>query len=192
MPRSSTPADPTTLATAGRAMLPSAQKTASAPRSVPFRGSITRPAHSLCTLRSRGRPRTTQHSVPAGAYPLPGQDFHVLGSSRSRKFPSCLTCYMASPFSRLCLAQSPRERGTQFEHSAQAAGGPVWPSPGRGARRTSQGLPCLGRSQSRLTRDEPSSAGVTDQPSAATTGPRAVAGHRARRRGGRRHSEARL
>ncbi len=109
MPRSSTPADPTTLAMAGRAMLPSAQKTASAPRSVPFRGSITRPAHSLCTLRSRGRPRATQHSVPAGAYPLPGQDFHLQGSSR--KFPSCIACYMASPFSRLRLAQFPRERG---------------------------------------------------------------------------------
>ena len=83
MPRSSTPADPTTLATAGRAMLPSAQKTASAPRSVSFRGSITRPAHALCTLRSRGHPLPTQHSVPAGAYPLPGQDFHLLGSFRS-------------------------------------------------------------------------------------------------------------
>ena len=75
MPRSSTPADPTTLATAGRAMLPSAQKTASAPQSVSLRGSITRPAHALCTLRSRGRPRTTQHSVPAGAYPLPDRTF---------------------------------------------------------------------------------------------------------------------
>ena len=33
------------------------------------RGSITRPARSLCTLRSRGRPRTTQHSIPAGGQP---------------------------------------------------------------------------------------------------------------------------
>ena len=36
-----------------------------------FRGSITRPTGSLCTLRSRGRPRTTQHSVPAGGQPWP-------------------------------------------------------------------------------------------------------------------------
>ena len=36
-----------------------------------FRGSITRPARSLCTLRSRGHPRTTQHSVPAGGQPWP-------------------------------------------------------------------------------------------------------------------------
>ena len=38
-------------------------------RICPFRGSITRPARSLCTLRSRGRPRTTQHSIPAGGQP---------------------------------------------------------------------------------------------------------------------------
>ena len=47
-------------------ILPSVQKTTSAPRSLSFRGSITRPASPLCTLRSRGRPRTTQHSVPVG------------------------------------------------------------------------------------------------------------------------------
>ena len=33
------------------------------------RGSITRPARSLWTLRSRGHPRTTQHSIPAGGQP---------------------------------------------------------------------------------------------------------------------------
>ena len=38
-------------------------------RVCPFRGSITRPARSLCTLRSRGRPQTTQHSIPAGGQP---------------------------------------------------------------------------------------------------------------------------
>ena len=41
----------------------------------------------LCTLRSRGRPRTTQHSVPAGWPTLTGQVFHLLG--RNRRFPSC-------------------------------------------------------------------------------------------------------
>jgi hypothetical protein len=30
-----------------------------------FRGSISRPTDSLCTLRSTGYPNTTQHSVPA-------------------------------------------------------------------------------------------------------------------------------
>ncbi len=50
------------------------------------RGSITRPAYTLCTLRSRGRPRSTQHSVPAGGQPLPGQDSHLLG--HTRRFPS--------------------------------------------------------------------------------------------------------
>ena len=66
MPRSSTPADRLHLTMTVHTMLPSAQLTASAPHSLCFRGSITRPARSLCTLRSRGRPRTTQHSVPAG------------------------------------------------------------------------------------------------------------------------------
>ena len=41
----------------------------------------------LCTLRSRGRPRTTQHSVPAGWPALAGQVSHLLG--RNRRFPSC-------------------------------------------------------------------------------------------------------
>ena len=35
------------------------------PRLERFRGSITRPAYSLCTLRSVGCPTATQHSVPA-------------------------------------------------------------------------------------------------------------------------------
>ena len=60
-------------------MLPSAKLTASAPQQYHFRGSITQPTGTLCTLRSRGRPRTTQHSVPAGGQPLPGQDSHLLG-----------------------------------------------------------------------------------------------------------------
>jgi hypothetical protein len=34
-----------------------------------FRGSITRPTHSLFTLRSQGRPCTTQNSLPAGDHP---------------------------------------------------------------------------------------------------------------------------
>ena len=68
MPRSSTPADPRPQATTGPAMWSSAGLTASTPQRC-FRGSITRPARSLCTLRSRGHPRTTQHSIPAGGQP---------------------------------------------------------------------------------------------------------------------------
>ena len=37
-----------------------------------YRGSITQPGRSLCTLRSAGYPNPTQHSVPAGGQPLPG------------------------------------------------------------------------------------------------------------------------
>ena len=52
-----------------------------------FTGSIARPTGSLCTLRSRGHPRcTTQHWVPAGGQPCPGQDFAPAGSQR--RFPS--------------------------------------------------------------------------------------------------------
>ncbi len=76
MPCSSTPADRLHLAMTVHSMQPSARKTTSAPQSVSFRGSITRPASPLCTLRSRDHSRSTQHSVPVGGYPLPGQDFH--------------------------------------------------------------------------------------------------------------------
>jgi hypothetical protein len=88
-------------------MLPSVQKTTSAPHSLSFRGSITRPASPLCTLRSRGRPRTTQHSVPVGGYPLPGQDLHlrVLTEGFDMSF-----LHIPSSFSRLHLAHFPRKR----------------------------------------------------------------------------------
>ena len=73
------------------------------PRRVPFRGSITRPTHSLCTLRSRGHPRTTQHSVPAGCQPLPGR-------SATCWVPSRGFSYISSSSPRLCLAHFPGER----------------------------------------------------------------------------------
>ena len=57
MLRSSTPVDRSPLARARRTMWPSAQKTTSAPHTVSFRGSITQPISSLCTLRSRGHPQ---------------------------------------------------------------------------------------------------------------------------------------
>ena len=46
--------------------------TTDAPTTIAFRGSITRQLHSLCTLRSAGRPVATQHSVP-GVATFPGQ-----------------------------------------------------------------------------------------------------------------------
>ena len=55
----------------------------------------------LCTLRSRGRPRTTQHSVPAGWPALAGQVFHLLGRIEGFRHVSSCT----SPFTKLCLAQ---------------------------------------------------------------------------------------
>jgi len=54
------------------AVLPSADDTASAPTISQFRGSITRPASSLSTLRSGGYPSATQDSLPGGGQPYPG------------------------------------------------------------------------------------------------------------------------
>ena len=69
-----------------------------------FRGSITRPAHSLSTLRRLGYPRTTQDSLPAGGHPC-RTGFYPQGSSG--RFPSdSLPHVISSPFSRLCLAHA--------------------------------------------------------------------------------------
>ena len=72
------PDGPPPQATSGPAMWSSAGLTASTPQRC-FRGSITRPARSLCTLRSRGRPRTCA-TLDSGWWPaLTGQDSHLLG-----------------------------------------------------------------------------------------------------------------
>jgi hypothetical protein len=114
VPRSLTPADRSRLAFTARPMLPSAQKTTSAPHSLSFRGSITRPARPLCTLRSRGHPRTTQHSVPAGRYPFAGAGLSPAGFTRRFRYVDSF--YTPSSFSRLNLAHFPRKR-------------PSWPHP---------------------------------------------------------------
>ena len=44
-----------------------------------FRGSITRPSHSLSTLRRAGHPATAQDSLPAGGQPLPGGTYLPAG-----------------------------------------------------------------------------------------------------------------
>jgi len=66
MPCSQTPAGPRRLAQAALRWGRRAIQGRRLPQRYRFRGSITRPSHSLCTLRSGGRPPTTQHSVPVG------------------------------------------------------------------------------------------------------------------------------
>jgi len=72
MPCSSTPARwlvPGLLSTTRQ---PSVVSKSSALAVRSFRGSITRPAHSLSTLRNAGYPFITQDSLPVGGQPLPG------------------------------------------------------------------------------------------------------------------------
>lgn len=66
-----------------------------------FRGSMTRPVHSLCTLRSAGYPSPTQHSVPAGDQPLPGRVMLPAGLRIGFTITLC-HCFLRS---RLGLAQ---------------------------------------------------------------------------------------
>ena len=82
MPRSSTPASSSRPASCGVSIRPSVFLTTSALAGIISRGSITRPAHSLCTLRSADHSATTQHSVPAGGQPLPGGTGYPLGLHR--------------------------------------------------------------------------------------------------------------
>src|SRR6266498_1701708 len=88
-------------------ILPSAQLTASAPRSVTCRGSITQPGRSLSTLRSSDcsdrTPRKT-HFPPVGQT-LAGQDSHLLGCVR--RFPLRASTHIVSSSSKLYLAHRP-------------------------------------------------------------------------------------
>jgi len=81
----------------GPCCLPSYSK-ASAPASIPFRGSVTRPVHSLCTLRTPGHPglRNTRYQLLAklcwaGILPplAPRRGFlrHVMSSPPRQSFP---------------------------------------------------------------------------------------------------------
>jgi len=57
-------------------MLRSTISTVSAPATCLFRGSITNPTQSLCTLRGRRYRRLTQHSLPGGPLrPYPDRSF---------------------------------------------------------------------------------------------------------------------
>ena len=70
VPRSPTPMPPPPGWRSGRrCCLPLRERRRPASLSLLFRGSITRPARSLSTLRSAGHPVTTQDSLPAGCPP---------------------------------------------------------------------------------------------------------------------------
>ena len=80
MPRSRTPAEPPAPGLPGAAVVPSALVTASASATYTHFVAQSRGLQGfLCTLRSRGRPRTAQHSVPAGRPTLAGRASHPLG-----------------------------------------------------------------------------------------------------------------
>ncbi len=75
VPCSSTPAGPLRSATTAlRWCLPPFQRRR-LPREPKFRGSITRPIHSLSTLRRMGYPTATQDSLPDGWPTFPGRDW---------------------------------------------------------------------------------------------------------------------
>src|SRR6516164_2824192 len=104
-------------------MLPSAKLTASAPAIPYFRGSITRPAHSLSTLRRMGHPTATQDSLPDGRpafpggidYPLgPNEMFQVLSILLSQASPGALILHAKrlSAAARCRPGQKPAHRGT--------------------------------------------------------------------------------
>ena len=96
MPRSRTPAEPPAPGHLGAAMMPSALVTASASAMYTNFVAQSRGLQGfLCTLRSRGHPRTTQHSVPAGWPTLAGQDSHLRG--RKEGFRHVTACLPPSP-----------------------------------------------------------------------------------------------
>ncbi len=105
MPCSSTPADPCIRPIAMHGMLPSAQLTASAPLSVTFRGSMTRPAHSLSTLHGSDYSNTAQDSLPAGGQPW--RDRTLTCRVASGGFHSVSSTHIVFPSSRLFLAHQP-------------------------------------------------------------------------------------
>jgi len=118
IPPSKDPGGPVAPCLSGVPILPSAKPTTSAPAmNLCFRGSITRTACSLCTLRRPGHPDTTQHSVPAGGRPWPDGIGCPQGSRE--KFQSSLP-YPLLPgfawrtgFQRRCVHTSALPRGVK-------------------------------------------------------------------------------
>ena len=84
-------------------MLRSTISTVSAPATCLFRGSITNPTQSLCTLRGRRYRRLTQHSLPGGPLrPYPDRSFAgwtapaLAGAFRNRAKERCIIeCFLA-------------------------------------------------------------------------------------------------
>jgi hypothetical protein len=102
---SSTPADRMRQAFATHPMLPSLRLTRSAPRSVTFRGSITRPVRSLSTLRSSDySDDTTQDSLPADATPG-GAGLEPAGCNR--RFHSAMSLHITLILPRQALPGAP-------------------------------------------------------------------------------------
>jgi hypothetical protein len=79
----------------GASVLPSVLTTASASTGSFSRGSIPRPACSLSTLRSQGRPCTTQDSLPAGDQPYRTGLYPPQGPSR--RFQQCFISSLPPP-----------------------------------------------------------------------------------------------
>ena len=102
MPRSQTPADRLHLANSVQPMLPSANLTASAPHQ-----SLSRLNHAAYRLPVyASQPGSPPHhaTLGTGGWPtLAGTGLSPAGSQR--RFPSCLSVYMTSPLTKLCLAQ---------------------------------------------------------------------------------------
>ena len=89
VPCSKTPAGPSRQADDGASVRPSAFRTASAPATRFFRGSMARPAHPLSTLRRTDDSATTQDSLPAV-----GQLYRTgccLLQGPNERFQPCLT-----------------------------------------------------------------------------------------------------
>ncbi len=96
VPCSSTPAGPLRSATAAHwcCLPPFGQRRL--PRLFAFRGSITRPAHSLSTLRRVGCPTAAQDSLPDSWPAFPGGTDYPLGPNEGFRFYSILLS-QASP-----------------------------------------------------------------------------------------------
>jgi hypothetical protein len=92
-------------------MLPSASYTASAPAIIALRGSITRPARSLCTLRSAGHPAPRNTRLRLLAKPC-------RAGLVTRRVPMKGFRPRPSSFPRLCLAHKTVRRGTPCRTNA--------------------------------------------------------------------------
>ena len=102
-----TPAGPSRQADCGVSIRPSAFRTASAPATRFFRGSMARPAHPLSTLRRADYSATTQDSLPAAGQALPDRMLPPAGFQRK---VSTMSHNIASPFPKLSLTQAKRSQ----------------------------------------------------------------------------------